>query len=237
MGDVTIAELQAAVPVAKEHLLAIYQQSARNASGFSGDTRKLTVEQLMREAVHEAIREKTFPVGSTYVQYPVIAGGTLPGIFPDAESPKALYGGEWASEIVPVGLLPPCYADYDPKNKIVANNTSWTADKKGYVRCNISGAAVGNTCVIKKNDVTVQVGIVAVAAGWTYEALLPVLPGDVITLSTNGTPAAGDWARDPFKVAANAANLKWSGCYFVPERSNPLLFPQGFVRKWKKTEM
>jgi len=110
----------------------------------------------------------------------------------------------------------PNYAEYHKQNKITANNGSWKVEHDGFVRCSISGAAVGNTCIVKKNDIIVYTGITTVAAGWTQETLVPVQVNDIITLSTNGAPAPADWTRDPFVTNATANNLKWSGCYFVP---------------------
>jgi len=219
MSNVTIAELQDAIPASKNELVPIYQYQALNPSGFTGDTRRIEIGTLLGSIL------------KTYIQYPELNAETIEELFLDGKSPPVLLGGNWNSEIVPVGALPPDYANYDSTNRITTNNGIWTADRKGWVRAGIAGAAVGNTCVIRKNDITIHIGV-NTHANWIQEMTFPVVPGDVILISTNGTPAAADWTRNPFTTIANAANLKWSGCYFIPEITDPLEFPQGFIKKY-----
>ena len=157
------------------------------------------------------------PVGFVYTQYP----GTL--------SPTQLnLPGTWQElNNVDLGLMgQPDIANYDPANKITANNGEWINDiGTGFVRVNIFGGSSGNYQYYFKNNKCHTTFMLASSNGLT-EQYIDVVLGDRIKLSTTGSVSAGNWTNNPFTMIS-PNDPRWCGCFFVPPK------PLGF-KIWQR---
>jgi len=104
MNNVTIAELQEALPLDEENYFAVFQQAAQNPSGFTGDTRKVRYDHFI-DKIKSAVLEARYPIGSDYIQHP---GQPTP-------TEKGLPGGWelWNHRVIEYELVEDNYPDGD----------------------------------------------------------------------------------------------------------------------------
>ena len=167
--------------------------------------------------------------GTAYSNMRVVGILTMGGLFPSyagGNRPPFLSGGVELANVNQPNV--PDFSNYDPVNKITANNGEWTATQDGFVRLGAYTSSGNQVIIYYINNIIVSLFRTGTAGASDTEAMYPIKKGDVIKMTI---PNPSAWNIDPWTSASNG---QWSGCYFIPGLSTGKLSGVTTFQSWRR---